>query len=154
MALNGEESTRTWLPSHVYKTRAEAVDRVAYLIRQYASPGNPKLGAYVLGVTHGQSGALLGHVGFSPLREDVEVSFAIAEAARGRGYATEALTRACSWATQTFGMSQVIAVTAAANEASRRTLVRASFMHAGDEVMRFQGIEQPVSRYRWMGLTS
>ena len=149
MELNGEPSTRNWLPSHFYETIAEAVAALAYLIGQYSSPGNPKAGAYVLGVADRDSGRLLGHVGFSPLGGDVEVSFAISEGARGHGYGTEALGHACLWAAQSFAIDEIVAVTASANVLSRHTLARASFVHASDEVMRFQGTEQPVSRYVW-----
>ena len=149
MELNGESSTREWLPSHVYETPAVALARIAYLIAKYSSPGDPKAGPYVLGVARRDNGELLGHVGFSPLDADVEVSYAIAERARGRGYGTEALGHACAWATRTFSFDEVLAITATANEASRRVLLRASFVHRSDEVMNFQGTDQPVSRYVW-----
>lgn len=67
MELNGEPSTRRWLPSHVYADEHEAIERMVYLISCYASPGDPRLAPYVLAVDHLASGALLGHVGFSPL---------------------------------------------------------------------------------------
>lgn len=72
MELNGEPSTRRWLPSHVYANAQEAVERMNYLMACYASPGDPRLGPYVLAVDHIASGTLLGHVGFSPLDGDVE----------------------------------------------------------------------------------
>jgi RimJ/RimL family protein N-acetyltransferase len=92
---------------------------------------------------------LLGHVGFSPLGEEVEVSYAIAESARGRGYGTEALVHACNWVARACAVHCVLANTATANEPSRRTLERASFVHVRDEAILFQGVPQPVSRYRW-----
>ena len=149
MSLNGEETTRRWLPSHVYSDLAQAVVSLDYLIKCYSSPGDAKLGPYVLGVQHRETARLLGHVGFSPLAGDVEVSYAIAEGARGRGYATEALVEACIWAAGAFALRRLIAVTASANMPSRRTLDRAGFVHSCDEAMRFQGSEQNVSRYVW-----
>ena len=149
MALNGEPSTRLWLPSHVDANLDEAVSRLGVLISAYASPGHPGRGPYVLAVDHGRTGELLGHVGFSPLDDEVEVSFAIAESARGHGYGVEALLHACDWAASTFGLRRIVAVTAVGNAASRRTLERARFAHERDEVMRFQGNEEPVSRYGW-----
>lgn len=103
----------------------------------------------MLAVEHAGTRELLGHVGFSPLDEDVEVSYAIAEQARGRGYGTQALAAGCEWAARSFGLRRILAITAATNSASRRTLTRAGFAHVGDEVMRFQGSEQTVSRYAW-----
>jgi RimJ/RimL family protein N-acetyltransferase len=149
MNLNDEETTRRWLPSHVYSDLSQAVAALAYLIRCYSSPGDARLGPYVLGVAHRETAQLLGHVGFSPLEGEVEVSYAIAEGARGRGYATEALAEACLWGAGAFALRRLIAVTAADNLPSRRTLDRAGFIHSCDEVMRFQGTEQSVSRYVW-----
>ncbi len=149
MALNGEPSTRRWLLSHVYANAPEAVERMRYLIDCYTSPGDPRLGPYVLAVDHLASGALLGHVGFSPFRNDVEVSYAIAESHRKQGYGAEALSHACQWAARSFNLSRLLAITESENEPSRRTLDRANFVHCEDTVMRFQGAEQLVSHYVW-----
>ena len=150
MNLNSEATTRRWLPSHVYPDLAQAVTSLAYLISCYSSPGDARLGPYVLGVEHRETAQLLGHVGFSPLEGEVEVSYAIAEGARGRGYATEALAEACIWAVGVFGLRRLIALTASANLPSRHTLDRVGFFHSGDEAMRFQGSEEQVSRYVWI----
>lgn len=149
MELNGEPSTRRWLPSHVYANETEATERMQYLISCYASPGDPRRGPYVLAVDHLATGALLGHVGFSPFDSDVEVSYAIAERYRRQGYGAEALYHACQWAANRFGLASLLAITEADNEPSRRTLERARFVHGHDSVMRFQGTEQTVSDYLW-----
>ncbi len=145
--LNAEPSTRTWLPSHVYSTAAEAAGRVGFLINQYADPGDPTCGPYVLGVEHLQTGQLLGHVSFSPLDDEVEISYAIAQTWRGRGLGTEAIVAACAWVAAVFGLTRILGLTASANVASRRGLARAGFVHIGDEVRRFQGREQSISTY-------
>ena len=151
MTLNGEASTRLWLASHVYADLDEAAAALEWLIASYAAPGDPKLGPYVLGVVHRQSGQLLGHVGFSPLGGEVEVSYAIAEQARGFGHGAEALAGACRWAAAAFSLRRVVAITASTNLPSRRTLDRAGFVRAADDMtMRFQGMEQTVSRYAWL----
>jgi RimJ/RimL family protein N-acetyltransferase len=147
--LNGEPSTRRWLPSHVYADLSEATSRMRYLISCYSSPGNPRLGPYVLGIDHLASGELLGHVGFSPFDTDVEVSYAIAEGSRGRGYGSEALLRACQWAAENFDLPSFLAITESDNAPSRRTLELAAFVHAEDTVMKFQGSQETVSRYLW-----
>ena len=149
MALNGEPTTRRWLPSHVYADTNEATERMGFLISCYASPGDPRLGPYVLAVEELASGVLLGHVGFSPFDSDVEVSYAIAEDSRGRGYGSEALLNACRWAAGTFDLPGILAITEAENTPSRRTLERTGFVHDKDTVMRFQGSEETVSHYRW-----
>jgi RimJ/RimL family protein N-acetyltransferase len=147
MALNDEASTRRWLPSHVYPTLADARAAIDFLIACYSTPGDPSAGPYVLAVDESGTGLLLGHVGFSPLGREVEVSYAIAESARGRGYGAEALVRACDWVARAFGLQDLVAITAVANVASRVTLERASFVHVHDTSMDVQGTERAVSRY-------
>lgn len=147
MELNGEPSTRRWLPSHVYPDSDVAVSRMRYLVSCYSSPGDPRLGPYVLAVEHLASGALLGHVGFSPFDSEVEISYAIAEGSRKRGYGSEALIYSCQWAADSFNLPSILAITESENMPSRRTLERAGFVHDEDTVMRFQGSQQTVSRY-------
>ena len=149
MALNAEASTRQWLPSHVYPTLEDASSALAYLISCYSAPGHPQQGPYVLAVEHRGNGRLLGHVGFSPCNNEIEVSYAIAESYRGLGYCTEALVNALSWLTEAFAVSRVLALTDSTNVKSRRMLERAHFVHLQEEVMRFQGQDQVVSMYSW-----
>lgn len=149
MELNGEPSTGRWLPSHVYADLDEATSRMRYLISCYSSPGDPRVGPYVLAVEHLASATLLGHVGFSPFDGEVEVSYAIAEASRGHGYGAEALLHACRWAAERFDLPGVLALTESENTPSRKTLERAAFVHQGDTLMSFQGSPQHVSRYWW-----
>ncbi len=152
LLLNAEASTRRWLPSHVYADLPAAKDAMAFLIACCAEPGHPRLAPYVLAVEHAGTGQLLGHVGFSPLDDEVEVSYAIAESQRGHGYGAEALSCACDRVSQAFGLPGFIAHTAAENIASRRLLERTSFLHKRDVSRRFQGVEQRVSCYVWRAL--
>lgn len=149
MALNGEPSTRRWLPSHVYGSAQEATERMAYLIACYTQPGDPRLGPFVLAVDHLPTGELIGHVGFSPFEGEVEVSYAIAEAYRGCHLGAEALACACAWAVGRFGLRSLLALTESDNAPSRRTLERAGFVHGRESVMRFQWGERAVCQYRW-----
>ena len=146
--LNAEPTTARWLPSHVYADLAQAQAALAFLVSSYAASGDPRQGPYVLGVALEGTGQLIGHVGFSPLDGEVEVSCAIAESVRSRGLGTEALHHACDWACRTFGLPGVVAVTASRNLAARRMLEKARFAHVGDEVTTFQGAQEAVSRYR------
>ena len=147
MALNAESSTRRWLPSHVYPTLEDALSRLGFLISCYSAPGHPQHGPYVLAVEHVDSRQLLGHVGFSPLDDEVEVSYAIAESARGSGFGAEALDHACRWLGTAFNVPSVTAITDLENIPSHRLLERTHFVHLHDETMRFQGVHRAVSRY-------
>ena len=140
--MSQEDAVRTWLPSQVYRDPAHAASVLASLISHYSAPGDPRLGPYVLGVQAG--GELIGHVGFGPLGEAVEVGFAIENAHRRKGIATAAVRAACDWAADTFSITTILGVTAAGNSASQGVLLRAGFVLQKEQVMRFQGLEQPV----------
>ena len=150
LRLNAEETTRRWLPAHVYADVREAADQLAYLIASYSTPCDPRLGPYVLAVEHGGTGQLLGHVGFGPARGEVEVSYAISEPARRNGYGTEAVVHACAWAAGAFALGRILAITASANTPSRRLLERAGFRYLQSERTRFQGAEELVCIYEWV----
>jgi RimJ/RimL family protein N-acetyltransferase len=128
----------------VYRDHAHACSVLASLIRHYSNPGNPTEGPYVLAIECRADGTLIGHVGFSPLGNDVEIGFSIAERSQRQGLATEAIGAASRWAFRTFGLMRIIGVTSSANIASMRTLRRAGFVHEEDKVMRFQGREDNV----------
>lgn len=152
-ALSHEETSRTWLPSQVYRDHAHAVSVLEFLIGQYSTPGNPSYGPYVLAIEHRTDHRLIGHVGFSPLDDEVEIGFAIAQDYQRHGFATEAIVAASRWAFQAFTLSRILGIASAANISSKRALMRAGFAHEGDRVMHFQGAEQDVSVYA-LGRTS
>src|ERR1700694_148541 len=142
--MSQEESMRAWLPSQVYRDEADAASVLAALISQYRVPADPRIGPYVIGVEVRKSGELVGHVGFSPLGDAVEVGFAIDSAHHRKGIATEAVRAACEWAAEQFSIATILGVTSGQNIASQRVLLRAGFAWQKDEVMRFQGREQAV----------
>ena len=147
LELSNEETSRTWLPSQICRSHRHAVSILERLIGQYSTPANPRHGPYVLAIEHRTSGRLIGHVGFSPLDEDVEIGFAIAQGYQRQGLATEAIIAASRWAFQAFELDRILAITSAANVASKRALSRAQFAYEGDKMMNFQGIKQSVSVY-------
>ncbi len=142
--MSQEEGMRRWLPSQVYRDEEHAASVLASLISQYSVPGDPRMGPYVFGVQVGSAAELVGHVGFGPLGEAVEVGFAIESAHQGRGIATAAVRAACEWAALAFSLASILGVTAAGNTASQGVLLRAGFVRQKEEVMRFQGVEQGV----------
>src|SRR5262245_39736568 len=143
-ALSDEETSRTWLPSQVYRDRAHARSALESLIGHYSNPGNPTQGPYVLAIESRTDGRLIGHVGFSPLGTEVEIGFSIAERCQRQGLATEAIGAASRWAFRTFGLKRILGVTSSANIASMRTLRRAGFVYEENRMINFQGREENV----------
>ncbi len=147
LALSREPGARMWLPSQVYRDLAHAESVIADLVAAYEDPGTPRGGPYALAIEHRADGVLVGHVGFSPFENEVEIGFGIAEAYQRRGYATEATAAAVKWTLARFGLARIIGVTAADNVASQRTLLRAGFAHSRSGTMMFQGVHRTVSTY-------
>jgi RimJ/RimL family protein N-acetyltransferase len=145
--LSNEEIFRAWLPSQVYRDESHARSVLEFLIGQYSTPANPRQGAYVLVIEHKADRTLIGYVGFSPIDDDVEIGFAIAQRYQGHGLAVQAIVAASRWALQTFALDRILGITSSANTASKRALMHAEFAYQGDKVMRFQGTEQSVSVY-------
>ena len=146
-ALSNEEPARKWLSSQVYRDVAHASSVVQFLIRQQSDPGDPRLGAYVLAIERKAQAGMIGHVGLSPLDRDVEVGFGIALAYQRRGFASEAVAAMCAWAFEAFHLPRIIAVAAAENTASCRTLVNSGFVHQETKLFKLQGAEQMVDVY-------
>ena len=145
--LSNEDASRTWLPSQVYRDQATALSALTFLVDQFTTPGDPRLGAYVLAIEHRTSGDLIGHVGFSPYENDVEIGFAVALEYQRRGLAVEAMVAACRWVFQEFELDRILGIAPVANVGSCRTLARAGFVHHEDKVINAQGTLQPVSFY-------
>ena len=142
--MSQEEGMRTWLPNQVYRDEGHAASVLTFLISQYSISADPRLGPYVLGVQAGNADDLIGHVGFSPLGDAVEVGFAIERAHQGKGMAREAVRAACEWAADAFSIATLLGVTSAQNNASQSVLLRAGFARLKEEVVLFQGLEQRV----------
>ncbi len=145
---------RTWLPSQVYENESHAASIVSFLISQYSEPADPKRGPYVLGVSLTHRKELIGHVGLSPIMENVEIGFAIERAHQGKGLAAEAVRAFCEWGLGHFSIDSIVGVTSARNIASKKTLVRAGFGKQKDALMKFQGEEQAVEVFRFGRLLS
>ncbi len=147
LALSNEDSLVKWLPSQVYADRAHAVAVLEFLIDQYSSPCDPRLGPYVLAVEDPRTHDAIGHVGFSPLGHEVEIGFAIKESHQGRGVAAEVIAAASRWCFQSYSIDRILAITSSANSAAMRALERSGFEWRGNELMDFQGTLQPVATF-------
>ena len=83
-----------------------------------------------------EDGAVIGAAGFyGPPDEtgSVRVGYGLAESARGRGYAAEALRGLLEWARGQDGLTAVTADTTRANVASQRVMERAGMQRVGED---------------------
>jgi len=142
LAMSQEDCARKWLPSQVYRDEAHAASAIDWLIRQFDLQMTPKTNAFVFGVEDKATARLIGHVGLSPLFDGVEVGFGIATSEQGKGYAAEAVSRACAWGFERFSLSAILGVTDEENVASQRVLRRYGFRRKEEKMMRLQGVER------------
>jgi RimJ/RimL family protein N-acetyltransferase len=81
-------------------------------------------------------GCVIGDVGFMGPPDDtgaVSLGCAIAQEARGQGYATEALTALFAWARRQSGLVCILADTTRSNVASQRLLERVGMRRIGED---------------------
>ena len=147
-AMSQEPGMRTWLPDQVYESAQSALEVLRYLIAQCCDPGTPALGPYVLGICVAKSAELIGHVGLSPLRGEVEVGCAIEQRFQGRGFATEAIQAMSEWGMQRFGLARVLGIVATENVASCKVLERAGFAFVDESMRALHGHMRLVRAYR------
>jgi RimJ/RimL family protein N-acetyltransferase len=104
-------------------------DAAGMLLKAYeAGVHRPEWGVFAL--VRREDGRAVGGIGFhGPPDEDgrVEVGYDLAEAARGRGYATEGLRALTAWALERDEVTSVCATTEPDNTASQAVIARAGF---------------------------
>ncbi|MET8902931.1 GNAT family N-acetyltransferase [Streptomyces sp. NPDC004538] len=111
-------------------------DAAGMLLKAYeGGVHRPEWGVFAL--VRREDGLAVGGMGFhGPPDEDgrVEIGYDLAAAARGHGYATEALRALSAWALAREEVTSVFATTEPANVASQAVITRAGFTRvAGDE---------------------
>ncbi|WP_435273454.1 GNAT family N-acetyltransferase [Streptomyces parvulus] len=104
-------------------------DAAAMLLKAYeAGVHLPEWGVFAL--VRREDGRAVGGIGFHGTPDEagrVEIGYDLVEAARGHGYATEALRALSAWALDREGVASVLARTERANLASQAVIARAGF---------------------------
>lgn len=144
--LSREDGMRTWMPNQVYRDEAHAAAVLAHLASHCRADTDLATSPFVLGIELRATRQLVGHVGLSPLFDDVEIGFAVAQSEQRRGIASEAVRALCDWA-QARVRTRIVGIAAKENIASRKVLARTGFRLDLEKIMRFQGVEQPVAIY-------
>jgi RimJ/RimL family protein N-acetyltransferase len=125
--MSREQGMSRWIPDQVYADAAQARQVLLALIDALREPATPTRGPYVLGICLAATQELIGHVGLSPWRGEVEIGFAIEDAHQRRGHATAAVRAMARWALPAFGLERILGIVADENLASCRVLEGAGF---------------------------
>jgi RimJ/RimL family protein N-acetyltransferase len=126
---NRPTATDSWSPGYPFEGDREAVE--AFLAASAAHGDQQPFGYYR--ITRLNDGLTVGGIGFlgpPDAHGRVEVGFGLIPAARGQGYAREALDALLQLARE-HGVREVRADTALGNVASQRTLLGAGFVEQG-----------------------
>ncbi len=134
-----EEGMKSWIPDQVYEDENEAKEVLTFLKQQYGK--SPKESPVVLAVYLRSNQALIGHVGLSPLGNDVEVGYAIEDKEQGKGYATEAVVAMTDWGLREFNLDFIIGSVAADNVGSCKVLQKAGFQYIENIQKKLHGKE-------------
>ncbi|SER03997.1 Acetyltransferase (GNAT) domain-containing protein [Streptomyces sp. yr375] len=120
-----------WLGGGPYEGTRDAA---GMLVKAYVNGVHrPEFGLYVL-VRH-EDGRAVGSMGFHAAPDEdgrTEIGYDLVEAARGHGYATEALRALAAWALARSDVRRLFAVVEHANAASRAVLERAGFVRVAE----------------------
>ena len=142
-----ESGMRRWIPDQVYRTEDHTTEVLEYLIEQYNDLESPACAPCVLGICVKITGELIGHVGLSPLRNQVEIGYAVKKSRQCHGYATEAVSAMTQWGHDTFGVLTVLGVVASANVGSCRVLEKSGFLLAKEETGVLHGWQGLIRTY-------
>ncbi len=143
--LSQQPGMREWLPDQVYADEAGALATMDALIASYAV-ADPRRAPLVLAVCRSE---LVGHVGLSAARGAVEIGYAIDDAHRGKGLATDAVRAMADWGLRTFALPHIDGIVAADNVASCRVLERAGFDLVQETARPLHGKLRLVRGYRF-----
>lgn len=130
-----EKGMKDWIPDQVYESKAQAREVLEYLIQQCDKELSPKDAPIVYGVYLTNNSELIGHVGLSPLVEDVEVGYAIEEKEQKKGYATEAVKAMTKWGLEKFNLSHVVGAVEDKNIYSCKVLEKAEYKLVEEKVV-------------------
>ena len=142
-----ESGMRRWIPDQVHRSEDHTTEVLEYLIEKYNDLESPAWEPCVLGICVRITGELIGHVGLSPLRNQVEIGYAIKERRQRYGYATEAVSAMTQWGHDNFGLPAVLGVVASANVGSCRVLEKSGFLLANEETGVLHGWQGLIRTY-------
>lgn len=125
--MSSEKGIQEWIPDQVYRDQNHTREVLEYLIQQYNPFSKPYENPIVLGVCLKSNNELIGHVGLSPYKGDVEIGYAIEEKQQKKGYATEAILAMTNWAFFNFQLPFILGVVSARNIDSCRVLEKSAF---------------------------
>jgi len=129
MEMSQEPLSRQWLASQITETVDKTAELIKYLVSEYDKVSVPLYCDFVLGIEELETEVLVGHVGLSPFKGDIEVGYGIGALYHGKGYATEAVSAVTKWALNDGGLSSIVGLVDIKNSGSKRVLEKSGFIY-------------------------
>ena len=139
-----DEDNRRFVPDEVFETVEEAQETIEYLMGQYGGEEGPFVHPVLL-----KTGENIGYVQLVNIGEGWELGYHIAEAYRGRGYATEAARAFLPAMAEKYGLDSIIGICLADNLASVRVMEKLGFENRFKGVGPYQGAQRPIVKNVW-----
>ena len=139
-----DEDNRRFVPDEVFETVEEAAETIAFLMSRYGGDEGPFVHPVLL-----KTGENIGYVQLVFIGEGWELGYHIAEAYRGKGYATEAARAFLPAMARKYHLSEIIGVCLADNLASVRVMEKLGFENIFTGVGPYQGQERPIVKNVW-----
>ena len=139
-----DEDNRRFVPDEVFETVEEARETIEYLMGQYGGAEGPFVHPVLL-----KTGENIGYVQLVDIGEGWELGYHIAEAYRGKGYATEAARAFLPAMAEKYGLDSIIGICLADNLASVRVMEKLGFENVFAGVGPYQGGQRPIVKNIW-----
>lgn len=146
--LSQEKGMKKWIPDQVYTDFQEAKQVIEFLKSHYSAKPNPKSAPFVLGVAIRDTGELIGHVGLSPVGNNVEIGYAIAEKHQGKGYGTEVVTSMSAWCLENLEVPYILGIVDSENKGSCKVLEKAGYTLIEEKIRNAFGREGLCRTYK------
>jgi len=138
-----DEDNRRFIPDEVFETVDAARQALDALISFYSMSNSPLV--YPVFLNEGQQ---IGHVQVFPENNNWELGYQVAKQFTNNGYATEAVSAFLPLVMNKLGITEILAVCRADNEASRRVLEKCGFALKAMERALHHGEQHLICRYR------
>ncbi|MCO4781478.1 MAG: GNAT family N-acetyltransferase [Candidatus Cloacimonetes bacterium] len=122
-----ENGMKKWIPDQVYKDLTHTTQVVNFLNSQIENKNSPNSNPIVLGVYINNNSTIIGHIGLSPAKNQVEIGYAIEDANQGKGYATEAVKCFTQWAFKSYHLKLLLGIVDVKNTGSCKVLENSKF---------------------------
>lgn len=126
-SMSLEEGIQKFMPDQVYANEQEAKEVLDFLNSKISTNIDPSLGPIVLGIYTTQDLSLIGHIGLSPINNQVEIGYAIENIKQGQGFASEAIQYFTQWAFCKYSIKTILAIVDSNNQSSNKVLKKNNF---------------------------